>query len=432
MKGGWKRWAAIGALVLVVAVIVVANVRRGAGGQIAVQSGDVKRGPIASTVRAPGRVQPETQVKLSANVPGQVVRLAVREGDPVRKGQFLLQIDDTQYRAQLREATAALAAARSNLRLAEAASEQSESAHRRKEALFAKNLVSPEELDIARTQRNTDRARLDTAKEEVGRSEAGVQLAEDNLRKTRFDSPLDGTVTQLNIEQGEIVVVGTMNNPGTVILTVADLTRMKVEADVDETDVASVKLSQPAEIRVDALPDTVLTGHVTEIANSPFIANAETQEQETNFEVDVQIDRPPATLRPGMTADVEIRTASKDSVIVVPIQSVVVRTPKELEPAGKGRGGKKGGKAAAAEARPGTTPAPRAEEIKGVFVIAKGVAEFRRVKTGLASDQDFEVQGDLKPGDHVITGPHRVLRTLKPGQKVKVEEPKKTTGKESR
>jgi HlyD family secretion protein len=215
---------------------------------------------------------------------------------------------------------------------------------------------------------------------------------------------------------------------------------MKVEADVDETDVASVKLAQPAEIRVDALPDTMLTGHVTEIANSPFIANAETQEQETNFEVDVRIERPPATLRPGMTADVEIRTASKDSVLVVPIQSVVVRTPKELEPVKKGRGAKKSaessnsksGKATAAEAKPGAPAGARQEEIKGVFVIEKGVAEFRRVRPGLASDTDFEVEGDLKPGDHVVTGPHRVLRTLKPGQKVKVEEPKKTAGKEPR
>ena len=439
MTGRAKRWIAISAGVVVVGLIVVANVRRGAGGQIAVQAGDVKRGSIASTVRAPGRVQPETQVKLSANVPGQVTRLAVREGDPVRKGQFLLQIDDTQYRAQVREATAALAAARSNLRLAEAAFEQSDAAHKRKEALFEQKLVSPEELDVSRTLRNTNRARLDAAKEEVDRAEAGRELAQDNLRKTRFDSPIDGTVTQLSIEQGEIVVIGTMNNPGTVILTVADLSRMKVEADVDETDVASVRLEHPAEIRVDALPDTVLTGRVTEIANSPFIANLETQEQQTNFEVDVRIDRPPATLRPGMTADVEIRTASRDSVLVVPIQSVVVRTEKDLEPLRKGRDRKKGPAAAdSTAAGKGAGLDPKAgrgagtEEIKGVFVIAKGVAEFKRVKTGLASDTDFEVAGDLKPGDHVVTGPHRILRTLKPGQKVKVEEPKKGAGKEAR
>ena len=440
MTGRWKRWAAVGAVALVVAVIVVANVRRGSGAQTAVQAGDVKRGSIASTVRAPGRVQPETQVKLSANVPGQVVRLAVREGDPVRKGQFLLQIDDTQYRAQVREATAALAGARSNLRLAEASSEQSDASYKRKEALFAQNLVSPEELDVARTLRNTDRARLDAAREEIDRAEAGLQLTQDNLRKTRFESPLDGTVTQLSIEQSEIVVIGTMNNPGTVILTVADLSRMEVEADVDETDVAAVAVGHTAEIRVDALPDTVLTGLVTEIANSPFIANLETQEQQTNFEVDVRIDRPPATLRPGMTADVEIRTARKESVLVVPIQSVVVRTPKELEPPAKDRRKKKGSEAS--ESKPPATGAgsppgagaagAKPEEIKGVFVIDKGLAEFRRVRTGLSSDTDFEVEGELKPGDRVVTGPHRILRTLKPGQKVKVEEPKKGAGKETR
>jgi HlyD family secretion protein len=418
-------WIGLGALVLVALVLV--NVRRTPGGQASVEAGVVKRGSISATVRAPGRVEPETQVKLSAKVPGSVVRLAVKEGDRVRKGQFLLQIDDAQYRAQVREAAAAIAAARSNLRLAEAALAQSEAQLKRKEALSAQNLVSPEELDLAKTQRNSDRARVDANQEEIHRAEATLQVAQDNLRKTRFDSPIDGTVTQLSIERGEIVVIGTMNNPGTVVMTVADLSRMKVVADVDETDVGSIQIGQPAQIKVDALPDTTLTGKVSKIANSPYIQNSESQEQQTNFKVDVMIENPPAMLRPGMTSDVEIKTATRDNVLHVPIQAVVVRTAEDLERPGKGSKRKRDVEARESE-NEGTGPGAarkRAEEIRGVFVIAKGLVEFRKVRPGIASDTDYEISGELKPGEKVVIGPHKVLRTLHPGQRVKIEEPKK-------
>jgi HlyD family secretion protein len=244
-------------------------------------------------------------------------------------------------------------------------------------------------------------------------------------------SPIDGTVTQLTIERGEIAVIGTMNNPGTVLLTVADLSRMKVEADVDETDVATVRIGQEATVKVDALPDTSLVGHVTQIANSPLISGAETQEQETNFKVDVTIDNPPPILRPGMTADVEIRTARRDSVLAVPIQSVVIRTPEDLKPPETRKKKRGGAQADPAEKQAGSGERPKQEEIRGVFVIVNGKAEFRRVKTGIASDTDFEVNGEIKPGEKVVIGPHKTLRSLKPGQRVKIEEPKKAKGKES-
>ncbi len=439
MKPRAKRTLLILGGVVVVAAIIIANLTRQAGGTLGVQVADVKVGDVSSTVRAPGQIQPETQVKLSANVPGEVVRLAVKEGDRVRKGQFLLQIDDTQYRAEVGQSGAALEAARSNLRLAEAAFAQSDAVAKRKEQLYAQNLVSPEELEAARTQRNSDKARVDAGREEITRAESALLAAKDNLRKTRFESPIDGTITQLNIERGEIVVIGTMNNPGTVILSVADLARMKVEADVDETDVASVRLGQAATVKVDALPDTTLKGHVVEIANSPKVSQLGTQEQQTNFEVDVMLDEPPASLRPGMTSDVEIQTGTRKGVLHVPIQAVVVRTQEELEKAAKGKGRKSGSSAKAAAAKPASTGAAAArgasdtapsdsagdrktQEIKGVFVMEKGAAQFRRVKTGISSDTDFEIEGDIKVGEKVVTGPFKVLRTLKPGSKLKVEE----------
>jgi HlyD family secretion protein len=239
-------------------------------------------------------------------------------------------------------------------------------------------------------------------------------------------SPIDGTVTQLAIEEGEIVVVGTMNNPGSVIMTVANMNQMKVEAEVDETDVSHVRTSQVAKVTVDALPDTSLAGHVTKIANSPTISDIGQQEQQTNFLVDVTIDVPPALLRPGMTADVEVTTASKDSVLLVPIQAVVLRTDEELLPAGKRRGAKRDKKGAAAAAAASGDEIAAKKERKGVFVMgADGKVAFRAVTPGLSSDTDYEVLGDLKPGEKVVTGPFRVLRTLKPDQQVRVEEPKK-------
>ncbi|MBI4365155.1 MAG: efflux RND transporter periplasmic adaptor subunit [Candidatus Latescibacteria bacterium] len=433
MKPRTKRTLIVGGGAVLLLLIVIANVSKGKGGRLGVQAEPAKTGQISSTVRAPAKVQPETMVKLSANVMGEVVRLAVKEGDPVRKGQFLLQIDDAQYRAQVRQGRAAFDGARSTLRLSEVSLEQSESQLKRKEALFEQKLVSPEELEVARTQRNVDRARVDANREEMTRAEAALQSAEDNLRKTVFSAPIDGTVTQLNVERGEIVIVGTMNNPGTVILTVADLRRMKVEADVDETDVASVRLGQTATIKVDALPDTSLTGRVVEIANSPKVSELGTQEQQTNFEVDVMIDDPPASLRPGMTADVEIKTATKAGVLTVPIQAVVVRTAEELEKAAQGskrsRGAAKKEPAAAAGGDTSGAPAKKDEEIRGVFVMVGDEAKFRKVRTGIASDTDIEVWGDLKSGEKVITGPNKTLRTLKPGGKVKIEEPKKKEGK---
>jgi len=423
MKGRTKGLL-IGGGVLFLVGIVALNVSKSSGGKIAVQAGDVRKGPITATVRAPGRIQPETMVKLSADVPGKVIRLAVKEGQRVKRGQFLLQLDDTQYRAEVANTEAALQASRSNLRQAEAAFAQSDAAMKRKESLFAQKLVSPEELDIARTTRDSDKARLDARREDVTQASASLVIQRDRLKKTHFDSPIDGTVTQLSIEEGEIVVTGTMNNPGTVILNVADLRQMKVEADVDETDVSSVSLGQKAKVTIDALPDTSLTGHVTEIANSPSISNAGGQDQQTNFLVDVMIDAPPAMLRPGMTADVEITTASKDSVLLVPIQAVVVRTPDELLPIAK-RGARKKRATAAADAA--KDPSGKPVEMRGVFLMGKdGKVEFRKVTTGLSSDTDYEVAGALKPGDRIVTGPFRVLRTLKPGQKVRIEEPKKS------
>ena len=258
----------------------------------------------------------------------------------------------------------------------------------------------------------------EASREEVARTRAALRGARDRYAKTVFNSPIDGTITDLNVEEGEIVITGTMNNPGTRVLSVGDLDRMLAKADVDETDVIDLRVGQKATIEVDAFPDTTFQGHVSEIAHSAKNSGSGTA-GETDFEVKVLFDDRVQRVRPGMTADVSIETASKDSALAVPIQSVVTRSEEDLKKATTKHGGR-----SAAEAENAATPAAGKKKVKdktGVFVLVAGKAEFREVTTGIASETDIEVSGNLKPGEQIITGPYQVLRDLKPGQQVIVE-----------
>src|SRR6266540_3548761 len=285
MKG--KRWLWIGLGALVVVLLIAVNLARGGKGKSTpVQFARVRLEDITSRVRAPGKIEPRIQVKISADIPGKVVRLLVKEGDQVRQGQLMLQLDDTQYRAAWRQDQSALASARARVRDAEATLKTAESNYARQSARTAGS----------------------TAREDVARAEAALSAAADNLSKTRFLAPFDGVVSALDVEAGEIVITGTMNNPGTEILTVSDLSRMLVKADVDETDVVDMKLGQKAKITVDALPDTSFVGTVVEIGNTAKRSAIATAEGQTNFEVKVVFDSQVPAVRPGMTADVEIET----------------------------------------------------------------------------------------------------------------------------
>ena len=306
MKGKMK-WLWIGLAGLLVVLLIVANVARQSGAKtMGVQMAKVRQEDVTSRVRAPGKIEPRTQVNVSADVMGKIVKLAVKEGDPVRSGQLLLQLDDSQYRSANDQARAALASGRARQREANASLKVAESAYQRQRALFEQRLLSQAEWDQATTANESARSAAAAANEEVARAEAAMQGAADNLRKTRFTAPFDGVVSALNVEQGEIVIMGTMNNPGTQILTVSDLSRMLVRADVDETDVVDVHLGQKAKITVDAFPDTSFPGTVVEIGNTAKRSQTSIVEGQTNFEVKVVFDQTVAAVRPGMTADVEI------------------------------------------------------------------------------------------------------------------------------
>ena len=412
-------WIGLGVLLL--AVLILVQVSKAKGKVEPVQMARVRVEDVTSRVRAPGKIEPKTQVKISADIPGKVTHLLVKEGDRVKQGQLMLQLDDTQYRANYNQAKAALASAQAHQRDADAALKVADANYTRQKALFEQKLLSQAEWDQATSNYESARVAVASGHEEISRSQAALDGAKDNLDKCSFKAPFDGVVSSLDVEQGEIVVTGTMNNPGTQILVVSDLSRMLVRADVDETDVVDMKLGQKTKISVDAMPDTSFAGTVTEIGNTAKRSITSTVEGQTNFEVKVVFDTNVPQVRPGMTADVDIETATHSKTRAVPIQAVVVRTQRELDRAlNKGKAGRKPrvGDASAAEE---DTVGRKDKEITGVFVNRGGVATFVPVRTGIASETMIEVFGEVKEGDQVVTGPYKALRELKPQAKIKAD-----------
>lgn len=416
-------WVILG--VVVVGGLAGASIAKNARGKVeAVQLAKVRREDVTSQVRAPGKIEPRTQVKVSADIMGKIVHLYVKEGDRVKKDQLMLQLDDTQYRSAHAQSKAALAAAQARLREAQSALRVSDSNFGRQRQLYDQKLLSTAEWEQAQNAHEGARVAVATAQEDATRAAAALDAAADNLRKCRFLAPFDGVVSALNVEAGENVIPGTMNNVGTEILVVSDLSRMLVRADVDETDVVDMRLAQKTKIAVDAFPDTTFPGTVSEIGNTAKRSITSSVDGQTNFEVKVVFDQNVPEVRPGMTADVEIETGTHPHTLVVPIQSVVVRTERELERAAKK--GAKGGKVdraarRAAMAADEDTVGRRDKEVTGVFVVRNEVATFVPVRTGLASETMIEVFGDVKEGDTVVSGPYKALRELKPGGKVKKE-----------
>ncbi len=417
-KQAWL-WIGLG-LVAVVALVALSVAKSSRSKVESVQLARVRREDITARVRAPGKIEPKTQVKISADIMGKIVHLLVKEGDAVRKGQLMLQLDDTQYRSFWEQARAASAAAQAHLRETRTTLRVAESNFTRQKALFEQKLLSTAEWEQAESAHESARVAATSAEEDASRASAAERAAADNLAKCRFLAPFDGVVSALNVEQGEIVITGTMNNPGTEIMVVSDLSRMQVRADVDETDVVDMRLGQKAKISVDAIPDTTFEGTVTEIGNTAKRSITSTVEGQTNFEVVVVFDHDVPQVRPGMTADVDIGVGTHPNVLVVPIQSVVVRTESELERAK--RGTPKTAKARlAALAADEDTVGKKDKEITGIFVANSNDARFVPVRTGLASQTMIEVMGDVKQGDEVVSGPYKALRDLKPGGKVRRE-----------
>ncbi len=435
----------IGAGVAVVlAGIAYANFRFSRTEGVTVNTETIQKRNLRAIVSASGKIQPTRFVNISADTSGRVTELAVNEGDRVAKGQFLLQIDPRNLRTRVQSGEASLGAARSQLeqmRLAldsaRTALKQAEDTYRRQQNLAKGGLTTRETLEKAESDlamRKADLAaqeqNLRTLQLRTEQEQATLENARTDLSKVRIESPIDGIVTRRNIEQGETAVVGTMNNAGTVLLQVADMSVIEAEVEVDETDIPDVQLGQMATITVDAISGKTFTAKVTEIGNSPIQTTGQASTQATNFKVTLQIEGEIPDVRPGFTCTAEITTATRDNAVAVPIQATTVR---EVVLDDKGQvvratpapGQRPSATAVqAAELKPGQ----ERKEVEGVFVVRDGKAVFEPITTGIAGEKFFEVTKGLKEGDAVIVGPFASVRTLADGAAVKVEQAPRAVG----
>lgn len=392
----------------------------------------VTRRSLEAIVSASGTIEPERSVDISSSVMGRVTRLSVDEGERVSAGQFLLQIDPESLQAAVNRGEAVVEATESGLEQARVAVETArvnlelaQDHFQRQAELWERRLVSREAYDQARREvelRDTEyRARqveVLAAQQRIKQERATLDSARYDLTQVTITSPIDGVVTRRNIEEGETVVIGTMNNPGTVLLTIADFSVLEAHVEVDETDIPSVRIGQPATVTIDALPDEVYTGMVTEIGNSPIQETNQSSPQATNFKVVVTLADDVPGVRPGFTATADITTATRTDVVAVPIQSTTVReagAPSEtIERAGS-----------SSVSTPVAAAEPRSHEsgeVEGVFVVRDGEVRFVPVDTGIAGDRYFEVMSGLEPGDLVVTGPFDVVRNLSDGDPVRIHE----------
>jgi HlyD family secretion protein len=374
---------------------------------------------LVQTVTASGFIQPKRKVDISADISGRVTELAVEEGQWVNRGDVLLRIDPTSFEANVRRATASVAQARAQAAQSRANFLRAENEVARSERLAPQNLISPADLEQARTQLMVAEAQFESAEHAVSQAEAGLSEAREQLRKTTIVAPMSGSVTRLNIQQGETAVVGTMNNPGSLLLTIADLSEMEARVRVGETDIPTIKHGDSASIRIDAYPGAVFSGRVTRIANSAVNtpaargqASGSTQ-QAIDFEVIVALDTPPSELRPDLTATAEIVTATRTQVTAVPIISVTVRD----------ENGKRFGSGDAANAS-----GPAGPEVEGVFVLRDGRPEWTPVELGIVGEWYFEIARGVSKGDVVVAGPYSAVRDLEPGASVRVAGATPTAG----
>jgi len=408
-----KKWIIAGVLVAIVVIALFVALSGSKSKAVPVQVEKVTRGTITQVVSASGKVQPEVEVKISANISAEIIGLYVKEGDQVKKGQLLVELDRTKY-------LAAVDRAQSNKKSREANLLQAQSVYKRTSDLYRQNLTSQADLEKAE-------ADLKLAESQLEQAEADLKQANDDLTKTKLYSPLDGTVTKVNKEVGEIAL-GSMFQAD-VILVVSDLSRMDVISEVDENDVVLVSYGDTAKIEVDALPDTVLKGYVREIAHSATTRGKGTQEEITNFEVKIAlIDKEPR-LRPGMSATVDIATETHYDVLKIPIQAVTARERREIAdsmqlsiattPARSARGQAN----AASEIKDSDSDSDSDELVEVVFLVDDKFVKIVPVKTGISSDTEIEITRGLEEGQTVVIGSYRALtKLLKNGSMIKISD----------
>ena len=405
-------WVATAVLLVVIAGLVMASRQRGSKG-VEVQTAKVARQEIVQKVNATGRIQPRTQIKISADVSAKIKRLGVVEGQWVDKGALLVELDRERYLAAVESAEANVRSAQANATLAEQNSAQAEREFTRAKGMLEQHLQSQAEFDAKQTAWQVEGARHKSALEVVEQARAALKQARDDLSKTTIYAPMSGTVSALNKEVGEIALGSQFQ--ADVIMVIADLREMEAQVNVDENDIVSIHPGQAAEVQTDALLATALKGKVSDISSSANTAGAGTSDQKTEFEIKIAITDPPQTLRPGMTASADIVTQTNASALSVPIQCVALRTVDQLV--------QKGEKRKDAEKR---FKADRDGFVEVVFCVENGKAVARQVKTGIQSDERIEILEGLKEGDEVVSGSYRAIsKDLDNGALVRINNEKR-------
>lgn len=370
----------------------------------------VKPENLVASVTASGRIEPQTKVDISADITGRITDIAVKEGDLVKKGQYLIQIDPSQYEAAVARSEAILSSAVASQVQAQANYEQAQRTAQRARELSASspNLISAEAVEQAQTAFDVAKANLNSANAQVAQSRAVVQDSREQLAKTRLVSPIDGRVTRLNVEVGEVAVPGTFSKETALLMTVADLSVILAKVQVDETDVVRLTLGDSVRVTIDAFPDTAFVGRVTKISNSAQLTATATAAGSTDravdFDVEITLANPPQDIRPDLSATAKIVTDTRSQVPSVPIIALTVR------PYG----------VVSTETKPADSAATALKkDTEGVFVVHDGVAVFTPVKVGIAGEEAFEVLSGVQAGDSIVAGTYQTIRDLKDSTRVR-------------
>jgi HlyD family secretion protein len=447
----WKK-VLIGVGGLLLALILVGiGIHQANKGVVTVQTGKAQRENLSSIVTASGEIKPKTYVNIGANAFGKITHLYVHEGDRVRKGQLLAQLENVQSTADVAATRASLEASRTDAVAAEAnlntakadltrAKADFERAHLdwdRAEGLFKAGVISKADYDtrkatwqtteagVAQAQARVAQANAQTesADRHIAQTDATLTRASDVLQKTVYAAPYAGVITNLPVREGETVVIGIQNAPGSTLMTLADMSIITAEVKVDENDIVNVQLGQQAEVSIDAIPKKIFRAVVTEIGNNAIVRStgvatsqsASASQEAKDFKVVVTLQDPPEDLRPGLSTTAKITTATRSNVVAIPIQAVTIRRESDLLAATEK------GSVQAAAPQNGASKVTKDDETQGVFVVRNKKAQFVPVQTGIIGTTDIEVLSGLQEGDEIVTGSYKVLRTMKPGASVKID-----------
>jgi HlyD family secretion protein len=420
MSRGMKVGLTVGFLVLAGGGFAAFKIRekRNAGAEVRMEH--VSRRDLVSAVTASGKIEPKTKVDISADITGRIIKIAVREGDLVKKGQFLIQIDPAQYQAAVSRAEGVVASTQATMLQTRASRDQAERAWRRARQLSqaGENLIAPAAVEESRTALDVAQATYEATGAQLAQSKASLQEARDNLAKTRLVSPISGRVVRLAVEEGEVAVPGTFSRETGLLMTIADLSVILAKVQVDETDVVRLTPDDSVEVTIDAYQDTTFVGRVTRVSHSAQLTATQTasgsNDRAVDFDVEITLQDPPEDIRPDLSCTARVVTDTRSNALSIPIIALTVRdherVPNENVP-------------------PADTlkPKRRNREAEGVFVVRDGVATFRPVKVGIAGDEYFEVLDGVREGETIVGGTYQAIRDLKDGDRVRQADTTETT-----